>query len=267
LLVLREPTPVRADYHVHTNYSDGHFLNWMVEAAADAGLDAVGLADHCNVSPRPEMRAHKLRYGHNLDATHERRREAIEAIREEVDVAVYDAAEVDYHPDDEAEIEAFLADTPFDYAVGSVHEVDGINVHDVAPFEGRSEAERRAAVDGYFEDLEQLIRSELFEIAAHPDIVERNAALRGLADRSHYEQVAAAFADSRTIPEINAGRVTADYGRFHPRGEFLDALAEYDVPITVGSDAHAPDQLRERAPLLRERLDERGIEPASPLDR
>ena len=27
-------------------------------------------------------------------------------------------------------------------------------------------------------------------------------------------------------------------------------LAEYDVPVTLGSDAHSPDALRERAPLL-----------------
>ncbi len=257
---------MRADFHAHTTYSDGSFLDWMVGAAADAGLSGIGLADHCNVSDRPAMRAHKLRYGYNLDLTYERRREAIETARGETDVEIYDAVEVDYHPTDQADIADFLAEAGFDYAIGSVHEVDGVNVHFPEPFRDRSGGERRAAVDGYFEDLAALVRSELFEIAAHPDIVERNEALRGIAGEDHYRRLAAAFADSRTVPEINAGRVTADYGRFHPCEAFLDVLAEYDVRVTVGTDAHAPQEVRDRVPLLREQLADRGLDPVSPFD-
>lgn len=204
--------------------------------------------------------------GCNLDATYQRRREAIEAVREEADVAVYDGVEVDYDPRDEEAIADFLAEAGFDYALGSVHFVDGVNVHVPGPFRERSEADRRAVVDEYFEDLEALLRSELFEVTAHPDVVERNEALRGLAAESHYRQVATAFAESRTVPEVNAGRVTDDYGRFHPRETFLDVLAEHDVAVTVGTDGHAPRQVRDRVPLLRELLEERGLEPVSPLD-
>ncbi|PSP75090.1 hypothetical protein BRC81_16545 [Halobacteriales archaeon QS_1_68_20] len=60
--------------------------------------------------------------------------------------------------------------------------------------------------------------------------------------------------------------MTADYGRFHPREAFLDVLAEYDVAVTVGTDAHDPQQLRDRVPLLREQLDERGLDPVSPFE-
>ena len=117
---LAEPASVRADFHAHTNYSDGSFLPWMVRAAAEADLSGIGLADHCNVSGRPEMRDHKVQYGYNLDLTYERRREAIETVREEADVEVYDAVEVDYHPSDRKAIASFLADAGFDYAIGSV---------------------------------------------------------------------------------------------------------------------------------------------------
>ena len=37
------------DYHVHSNYSDGAFLQWMVDAAAEAGLDG----DYGELHPAP----------------------------------------------------------------------------------------------------------------------------------------------------------------------------------------------------------------------
>ena len=257
---------MNADYHAHTTYSDGYFPESMVGAASAAGLAGIGLADHCNVSEHPTGRTERHLKGFNLDLTYERRREAIQRMREAFDIEIYDAVELDYKPRDEDAIADFLDTAGFEYAIGSVHEIEGVNVHSAGPFRGQPRTEQGAVVDDYFDDLERLIRSELFEIAAHVDIVERNEALRGLATEDHYRQVAAAFAESRTVPEINAGRVTTEYGRFHPNEPFLDVLAEHDVRVTVGTDAHHPSQLRERVPLLRDALDERGLEPLSPFD-
>lgn len=255
-----------ADYHVHSSYSDGRHLPWMIEAAIDAGLAGIGFADHANVSERHAAREAKLAYAFNLDITYERRREAIERLRDERDIEIYDAVEMDYHPADEAEIEAFLEAADFQYAIGSVHEIEGVNVHFPGPFEDRDDTEKRAVVDQYFDRLESLIRSELFEIAAHPDIIERNEALRGIPTTADYRRIAEAFVDSRTVPEINAGRVHREYGRFHPKSAFLEVLLEYDQPVTVGSDAHRPDALRDRVPTIEAMLEDRGLEPVSPLD-
>ncbi|WP_123537959.1 PHP domain-containing protein [Halosimplex salinum] len=249
------------DYHVHSSYSDGEFLDRMLGAAADAGLDGVGFADHCNVSERDHLRRYKKRFGFNLDVTYERRREAIAALREEYDLRIFDAVEVDYHPADEPAIRAFLDDADFDYTVGSVHEVRTYNVHE-GYFAELSAAERREAVDEYFERLVALVESDLFDVAAHLDIVERNPALRGHATRDHYEAVAAALAEAETVPEVNAGRIDREYAEFHPAPEFLDVLADHGVAVTVGSDSHDPEALRERIPLLRDRLSDAAVDVA-----
>jgi histidinol-phosphatase (PHP family) len=250
------------DYHVHSNYSDGAFLPGMVEAAADAGLDGIGIADHCNVSGREHLSEYKRLFGFNLDETYERRRKAIETLQERHDVRVYDAVEMDYHPDDEAAIRDFLADAGFEYAVGSVHEIDEQNVHG-AYFADLSEADQRAAVEEYFESLLALVESGLFDVLAHADIVERNPALRGYATEDHYRAVAEAVADADVVPELNAGRVDEEYGEFHPAPDFLSILAEYDIPVTVGSDAHSPEALRRRQPMLEERLTEADVAVAT----
>jgi histidinol-phosphatase (PHP family) len=247
------------DYHVHSNYSDGTFLPRMVAAAADTDLAGVGIADHCTVSERDPQTRHRRRFGFNLDVTHERRRAAIAELTGEYDLRVFDAVEMDYHPADEDAIADFLDDAGFDYAVGSVHEVDETNVH-MEYFADLSERDRRAAVDEYFDRAVALVDSELFDIFAHPDIVERNPALRGLATEDHYHRLAGALADSGTTPEINAGRIDREYGEFHPSPAMLDVFAEYDLTVTLGSDAHDPAALRERLPLLREKAGAVGVD-------
>lgn len=257
---------LHADYHVHTNYSDGSFLDWMVEAAAEVELDGVGIADHCMLTDDVELLHHRHVAGYNLDLTYRRRRQAIQRVAEERGIEVYDAVEMDYLPGSEDRIAAFLDEAAFDYAIGSVHLVDGANVHFSDHFADQPLAERRRAVEGYFDDLEAMIRSELFDIAAHPDIVERNEALRGLASEAHYHRIAAAFEASRTVPELNAGRIDAAYGRFHPNGAFLEVLREHDLPFTVGSDAHEPAAIERRVPRLRAAFDEWELPRADPLE-
>ncbi|WP_380681733.1 PHP domain-containing protein [Salinigranum sp. GCM10025319] len=250
-----------ADYHVHSNYSDGRFLWSTIPAAAEAGFEALGFADHCIVSERDAMRRTRTRMGYNLDRTYERRREALASFGERFDLPIYDAVEMDYDRRDESEIEAFLDGAGFDYAIGSVHYLDDANVHFTSPFADKGEEERRALADRYVDELVALVDSELFAVAAHPDLLERNPVFRGLLGHDDYVRIAEAFADSRTIPEINAGRVLDDYGDFHPTAAFLDVLLDHGIDLTLGTDSHAPEELEPRAAELRRVVEEYGIDP------
>ncbi|WP_226481625.1 PHP domain-containing protein [Natrinema amylolyticum] len=252
------------DFHVHSNYSDGDFLRGMVRAAEAAGLEGVGFSDHCNVASRERPASMRSVYGFNLDLTYERRRRGIERLREDFDLEIYDAVEMDYDPRDEAAIGAFLAEADFDYAIGSVHDVDGNNVQVASHFAEMTDAERDAVVDGYFDRLVALVESELFDIAAHVDLLERTPPLRGRATAEHYRRVARAFTDSRTVPEINAGRALTDAEVVHPSAPFLTVLREHDVAVTVGTDSHHPDEIPDRAGFLAEFVAETGLEPVVP---
>ncbi len=255
------------DFHAHSNYSDGRFLSRMVRAAQEAGLEAFGFTDHCSVSSREAMQHARASMGFNLDITYERRRDSIERLRREVSgIEIYDAVEMDYDPRDESEISDFLTEAAFDYALGSVHSVDGLNVQYPSDFEEMSSNELDRFVDRYFENLVSLIESELFDVAAHPDLIERTPVLRGRATETHYRRAARAFADSRTVPEINAGRALREEGIVHPSSPFLDILREHGTRVTIGTDAHHPDEVGERAVFLDNFLQETGIEPVTPLD-
>lgn len=250
------------DYHTHSNYSDGELLYRMVDAADRVGLDGIGIADHCHVSSDDGMTTRRDAFGFNLDLTYERRRNGIEHIREGFpEIRVYDAVEMDYFPEEEPRIESFLDEAGFDYVIGSVHQVDGRNIQSPGEFRDDSEADRAGVVDAYYETLVSLVESELFDIAAHPDLVERTPALRGFATQDHYDRVAEAFQSSRTVPEVNAGRALREYGEFHPGPGFLDTLLDHGVEFVVGSDSHKPAEIGERGRAIDQRFDELGIEP------
>ncbi|MFP8952908.1 PHP domain-containing protein [Natrialbaceae archaeon A-arb3/5] len=257
------------DFHVHSTYSDGGFLERMVRAAENADLDGIGFADHCIVGDREEFERLRERYGFSFDLTYERRRRAIQRLREETPVTIYDAVEIDYAPECEAAIEDFCRDAAFDYTIGSVHEIDGLSVQEPSDLAPLTEDKREAFVDRYVENLVSLVESELFDVAAHVDLITRTPALRGRITDDHHRQVARALADSRTVPEINAGRVLRDGGAVHPSETFLEILSEHDVSVTVGTDSHRPDEIGPRAAFLTEFVEARGLEPVVPpaLDR
>lgn len=240
-------TPVMSyDCHAHSEYSDGAAMTAMVDAAQEAGLDGVGFADHCNVSAKEPGMSQPW----DLDETYTNRRAEIELLRENREIAIFDAVEMDYRPVDEDRIEAFLAEAAFDYTLGSVHHIGERNVADAIEFADDSADEHAAFVSEYFETVVDLIESELFDVVAHIDLPQRNGVLRGHATVDQYRSVAVALADSRTVPELNAGRVLAEYGELHPHPEFLDVLRAEGIEFATGTDAHSPAELTARVEYL-----------------
>ncbi|AHF99536.1 histidinol phosphatase [Halostagnicola larsenii XH-48] len=252
------------DFHLHSNYSDGSFLLRMVRAAESAGLEGIGFADHCTVSARDGPRSARATHGFNLDLTYERRRRALERVRDETEISVYDAVEMDYHPEDETEIRSFLEEANFDYAIGSVHELAGRNVQVPTHFSDESDAQLDALVERYVQSLVELFESELFDVAAHIDLFERTEPLAERATVDQYRRIVRALEASRTVPEINAGRALGERALVHPRPRLLEMIRDRGVEFTLGTDSHAPAEIESRAPFLREFVDENGIEPIAP---
>ncbi|MFC7070125.1 PHP domain-containing protein [Halobaculum lipolyticum] len=241
------------DLHTHTRFSDGSPMAAMVSAAADAGCDGVGLTDHCVLVDDEFGR----RAQYDLVETYARRRERIDDLRGATDLRVFDAVELSYVPGTDDEIGSFLGRAGFDYAIGAVHFAGEYGYTSDASYADADDARIRAAVDAYYEALVALIDSELFDVVAHLDLPERRPVFRGVSTPAHYRAVADALADSRTVPEVNAGRVFESLGRVHPDPDLLDEFADRGVEFVLGTDAHTPEQVRRRVPYLREFVAER----------
>lgn len=247
---------MRTDIHTHTTFSDGSELSSMIGAAEDAGLGGLGLTDHCIVTDD----AFGRRATYDLVETYERRREVIDSAREQTDLRLYDAAEVSYVGSEGDTIGEFLATAEFEYTIGSVHFADEYDYTTDAPYVDADDPERRAAVERYYDAVVGLVESELFDVLGHLDLPERLETLRGYSRPGDYERVAAAVADSETVPEINAGRVNRSLNRLHPDPSMLEWFEEHGVAFVLGSDSHRPDELTERVPELQAVADDTAVE-------
>jgi histidinol-phosphatase (PHP family) len=254
------------DLHTHSRFSDGSDMEEMIASATDAGCAGIGISDHCITFH--DQFGRRDRY--DLIETYERRRERIEAFREEYEIQLFDAVEVSYAPGREAEIASFLEEAEFDYAIGAVHFSGEYDYTSRGSYSALTDDEKRVAVDAYYESLTRLIESELFEVVAHLDLPERVESLRGLSTEDHYRGVAEAFVRSRSIPELNAGRVFGSLGRIHPNPDVLEMFSERGIRFVTGSDSHSPLEVRKRTPYLMELTAERkGLEivPVSSFSR
>lgn len=249
------------DLHSHTRFSDGSAMEAMVSAAAAAGCDGIGLSDHCILLEDDFGR----RAQYDLVDTYERRRERIEAVRETTDVRVFDGVELSYVPGTEAEIRSFLDRAGFDYSIGAVHFAGEYDYASSSSYADEGTSALEEAVAAYYETLVEMIETELFDVVAHLDLPERNPALRGLTTVDHYETVADALSNSRTVPEINAGRVFRSQERVHPDPDSLDVFVDRGVEFTLGTDSHTPEEVGDRVAYLREfLLENQSIEVRTP---
>lgn len=246
---------VEYDLHTHSTYSDGWDWREMAETAADLGLAGIGITDHCPVIADEFGR----REWFDLSETYPERRQVFNEGGAEVEVRVFDAAEVNYEPRAEDAIATFLAQADFEYTIGSVHLTDTVDITD-PDLANADEGMRREAVTRFIDWELQLIDSGLFDVLGHLDLPRRSPQFRDVVYEEDYRRIADALADADIVPELNAGRLNRSLNDVHPSETYLELFADRNIPFVIGTDSHAPDQLTERVGLLRKQLADLPVE-------
>lgn len=224
------------DYHMHTtlcNHAEGA-MEAYVERAVELGLTEMGFADHMPVMPEPHlcMRYDQLPgYVDSVLALRDRYRDRI---------TIKLGCEMDIVPDRMDEIRDIIAAWPFDYVIGSVHYLDGW------PFDQqqyRDEFGRRDLADIYrtfFDAIIAAAETGVHDIVGHIDNIKRMGNIPDFDLTPEYERVAAAVKKAGLAVEINTSGFDHPAGEAYPSPAFLKVLNRFDVPVTCGSDAHAP---------------------------
>lgn len=154
------------------------------------------------------------------------------------------ALEVDYLPGHEEWIRELAARHPWDYFIGSVHYVsDGFavdNPEDIAKWKTRDAFE---VWSHYFHRLGQAAESGLFEIMGHADLPKKFK----IYPQQDCAPLFAAFvkraARSGVAIELNTAGLRKDCREIYPSRALLELAAREKIPITFGSDAHAPGEV------------------------
>ena len=148
--------------------------------------------------------------------------------------------EVDYVGSRQDELAGILARYPFDFMLGSVHEVFEFPVDQEPGVWERYSVEEVWRT--YFEQLCELANSGHVDVMAHPDLAKifgHRPSPEVVAEL--HESVAANLGRAGVAIEISTAGLRKTVGEIYPDEEFLAACHRHDVPITIASDAHRPD--------------------------
>jgi len=232
------------DYHLHTarcGHASGTMQQYL-NAARSRGLREVGFADHVpmywlpmnNRSSELAMNANELsRYiedVYNLQKTNS-------------DIVIKLGLEVDYIPGYEKKAKQILDNLPLDYILGSVHYIDGWGFDNPDFMYVYDRWDLFELYERYFNILCAAAKSKLFDVIAHPDLIKKFGFKPENDIVEFYEEAAKTFAENGVCVEVNTAGLRVPAKEIYPCYEFLKFIYKYDVPVTVGSDAHKPEHV------------------------
>ena len=230
-----------ADYHMHTplcRHATGEPAEYA-RHALEIGLTEIGFSDHAPM-PRDDFDTWRM-YARQLDEYVAKVRQTQKDFPQ---LTIRLALEVDYLPGHEDWIRSLAARHPWDYFIGSVHYVsDGWAIDDPQKL---SEWKHRNADEVwtvYFERLTQAAATGFFEIIGHADLPKKFGHRPSRDYTPLYEKFLNAAKKHNRAIELNTAGLRKDCHEIYPSREILRLAFQKGVPVTFGSDAHAPGEV------------------------
>jgi histidinol-phosphatase (PHP family) len=172
--------------------------------------------------------------------------------------------EADFVRGAEDRIAEILEGHDFDYVVGSVHFLGDAGAVDDRRYDAwDSFRDADSLWRTYFEWQAELVRSGLFDIVSHPDLVKIWGEDRPAPERDprfHYEPFVEALAEYDIAVEISTAGLRKPVGEIYPARALVEMSLEAGVEFALSSDAHAPDQVGFGYDEAMDFLDELGVE-------
>jgi len=236
------------DCHVHTwrcRHATGT-PDEYVRAAAARGISVLTFTEHLPLAPELASRiAGASGYAMPETELPEYVRDIGEAaaLGASLGVQVLCGIEVDAVPIARPYAREMLQTHAFDVVLGSVHFIDEWAFDDPAKRDGYDAWTADDLWERYFADVADAARAGLVDVMAHVDLVKKFGVWPEGPTDDLYRHIAAALADAGVAVEVNTAGLRKPCRELYPGAGLLRALADAGVPATIGSDAHAPDEV------------------------
>ena len=224
-------------------------LRDVVERAVAMGFSHYGLSEHC-----PRYRAEDL-FPDEADLSPEDTRcmfreytEEATALRDEFAdrIELLVGFETERLPPDSwvLRMQEVRASGPFEYAVGSVHDVDGTCI-DYSPEQTAQVAKECGSVEAmelrYFDQIADLVTQLKPEIVGHLDLIRKfQGDGAGFSDRvmKKIEATLEVVRDEGSLLDVNCGAHRRGLSPVYPLPRILQQARRMGIGVTLGDDSH-----------------------------
>ncbi len=227
---------MKIDLHNHTilcNHATGS-VNEYVEAAIACGTKYFGFSDH---APMNYDKEYRMTF-EQMELYEQWVRDAQEHYKDKITVLL--GYEVDYlsHYMDERVLKR-----PCDYLIGSIHFIDEWGFDNPEYIAKYNTMDMDTLYVRYFDLVEMMANSGNFDIVGHLDLLKLFKFFPKRDIRHLASNALKAIKKANMTIEINVAGLRKPVGEMYPSPLLLEAIAELEIPITFGSDAHRPDQV------------------------
>ncbi|HBP38493.1 MAG TPA: histidinol phosphatase [Clostridiales bacterium] len=241
-----------SNMHTHSFFCDGE--GWpedYVRAALKKGFTDLGFSSHAPVPLETYWNMPEARAEQYVAHIRELQRKYAGQIR------IYAGMEIDFFAGDRRGI---FRRYDLDYTIGAVHFVEdksGVSYTvDGSPEDFRDDMNRctggsiRQYVTLYYDKVQTMLRQERFDVLAHPDLIKRNnpGQCYFREDEAWYRkkvmETVGAIAACGRLAEVNTGGLAR--GRaddIYPSAWIIREMKKQNIPLTLNSDAHVPEQI------------------------
>ncbi|MCW3804864.1 histidinol-phosphatase [Plebeiibacterium marinum] len=238
------------NYHAHCNYCDGYgkMEEFVLQAIKDK-MPVIGFSSHAPV-PFDCFWTMKMEKLPEYIAE-------IELLKKKYsgEIQIHTSLELDYLFALEGFNKEVLDQVDLDYKIGSVHFVElfqngkiwGIDDVFENGFQNIFKGDIKKLVKRFYQLTREMIIKEEFDIIGHFDKIKMHNINKAFFDESEdwyideVKSVLKLVAEKEVIVEINTKSYEKN-GLLFPGVELFPLLKEYDIPLTVNSDAHYPDK-------------------------
>lgn len=213
-----------ADLHVH-GMAHGEFTHseddlWpFIKQGENCGLDILGFAEH-------NWFLKDIGF------------ELIRNLNERTPVDLRVGLEVDHKPG--IDCTSIIKDYPFDYLIGSIHEIDGFLFDHPDYIDEYKQWDNDQLYTAYFERMEDLVRWGCYDIVGHFDLIKVFGCRPQKSILPAVTDLLRLIKKKDLVVEVNTSGRYKPVGEKYPSNEILEICRKLDIPVTLGSDAHVP---------------------------
>jgi histidinol-phosphatase (PHP family) len=230
------------DYHTHNRlckHAQGD-LEQYIQSAIRLGLDEIACSDH---GPLPDN--YDLRHRMTIEEYCSEYAPVVSALTEKYrsKIRIRYAIEIDYLDWAADWNRKLIADNDFDFVLGSVHFIGprGQEKALFGPEYGRDELE--SLYEGYYRTVSESAKAGMFDVISHCDIVKKFGVFSSKRVDELIREAMAQIKSAGLCVEVNTSGLRKPEKECYPGEKILRLAREMKIPLTIGSDAHTPEDV------------------------
>ena len=228
------------NYHNHTQFCEHATgeLDEYIQKAIENKIIEFGFSDHAPIpaSIRDGITMSPEQMPQYINAVLSKKKEYKDRIEIklglEIDFPVFDSFDKKY-----------LTDPKIDYIIGSCHYIGEWGFDDPAEMHKFNEKDIDEIYLAYYKAVESLVDSGFCDIIGHFDLIKKFGHRPASNMNNIVRRIAKKMSVKNLTAEVNTSGLKKPVNEIYPSDEILKIFFEENVPVTLGSDSHSPDDV------------------------